>query len=65
MRSAFDAFSNFFWICTKPPLSVIGDDSGSVAKLRLLREVAPIIDEVVSHHAAWPIQFADDSGRMV
>jgi uncharacterized protein (DUF934 family) len=41
---------------------VIGDDSGLAAKLRLLRKAAPIVDVMVSHHAEWPDQFADDSG---
>ena len=54
-------FPLFLDLHQTPPL-VIGDDSGLAAKLRLLRKAAPIIDVMVSHHAAWPDQFADDAG---
>ena len=54
-------FPIFLDLHQTPPL-VIGDDSGLAAKLRLLRKAAPIVDVMVSHHAEWPDQFADDSG---
>ena len=54
-------FPIFLDLHQTPPL-VIGDDSGLAAELRLLRKAAPIVDVMVSHHAEWPDQFADDSG---
>jgi len=54
-------FPIFLDLHQTPPL-VIGDDPGLAAKLRLLRKAAPIVDVMVSHHAEWPDQFADDSG---
>ena len=54
-------FSIFLDLHQTLPL-VTGDVSRLAVKLRVLRKAAPIIDVMVSHNVAWPVQFADDSG---